>query len=186
MNTRQIHGFLYERLVIQRLGLRQNTNYTGKYDAWYNDIPIQIKCCKYKSSIDFGDFLRNQQHSEDFILIIGFWKDNKTNIVEEYMIKIDTDTFCGSIKFDYTNQMLEGLRHISNNKIDDQVWKSYVSKYKKLYNKPGRILKLRFKRDHKKQKRIQCSMNYSTFVKHFKGNAVKNFTKEDLNKLIFS
>ena len=37
-------------------------------------LPVSIKTCKYGSSIGFGDALRQFENEEDFLLIVGFWK----------------------------------------------------------------------------------------------------------------
>ena len=54
------------------------------------------------------------------------------------------------------------MKSISNHKKDDLLWSEFIKKYKKLYPKDN-LIKLRFKRDHKTQKRIQCAINFKTF-----------------------
>ena len=64
------------------------------------------------------------------------------------------------------------LANITNSSIDDEKWKKGISIYKKLWGKETpNLVRLRFKRDHKTQKRMQCAINnkifYDYFLKHY-------------------
>ena len=54
------------------------------------------------------------------------------------------------------------MKLITNNHSDDSKWKIFREKYTKLYG--DSIISLRFKRDHKTQKRIQCGIAYKNFI----------------------
>ena len=60
----------------------------SKWDGEFNGLPISIKTEKFGSDVEMADFFRNQQVNEDFYLLVGFWKDQKDNIVEEHLLKI--------------------------------------------------------------------------------------------------
>jgi hypothetical protein len=165
MAERQQHGFLYQERIINENKLIENENYTGKWDGFnkeYN-LPTSIKCISKKGSIDFGDFRRQTEVETDFILYLGFWEGNKENINEEYKVLIKKENwqkYFGdkTIIVDMLNEM----KDISNDKSDDKKWKEYREKYSKLYGES--IISLRFKRDHKKQKRIQCGITKKNFL----------------------
>jgi hypothetical protein len=165
MAERQQHGFLYQEKIINENKLIEDKNYTSKWDGFnkeYN-LPTSIKCISKKGSIDFGDFRRQTEVETDFILYLGFWEGNKENINEEYKVLIKKENwqkYFGdkSIIVD----MLDEMKDISNDKSDDKKWKEYREKYSKLYGKS--IISLRFKRDHKKQKRIQCGITKKNFI----------------------
>lgn len=159
---RQRHGLDYEKLIIQKYCLLKSDNYTSKYDAYYKDIPVQIKCIKQGSSIELGDFQRNQLNNKDFILIIGFWKNDKKNIIKEHCLSIDNNLFSEQMKFNHTIDMLSEMKKITNLYEDDLIWKKFCKKYRDLYPLSNNV-KLRFKRDHSKQKRIQCAINWKYF-----------------------
>jgi hypothetical protein len=167
MDERQKHGFEYEELKINENNLIKEENYTAKWDTFeiYNDVktPVSVKCIGLNSSIDFGDFKRQTEVDEDFILYVGFWKGKKNNIVEEYKVLINKDVW-NSYFGDKSiiQSMLDEMKGISNDYSDDNKWKDYRNKYKELYGKS--IISLRFKRDHKKQKRIQCGITKPNFV----------------------
>jgi hypothetical protein len=165
---RQKHGLDYETKIITENKLIKNTNYTGKWDSYEGDKPVSVKCVGVNGSIDFGDFKRQTEVKEDFLLYIGFWQYNKNKekvVIEEYKLLIkyeDWMSYLGNI--DIIDDMLKEMKYISNDKIDDDKWKKFRSKYTKLYNYNKKsIIKLRFKRDHKKQKRIQCGISNKNF-----------------------
>ena len=66
------------------------------------------------------------------------------------------------------------MKQISNDRSDDGKWKEFRKKwnllYKKFNNNP--VITLRFKRDHKKQKRIQCGISSSNFKKLIDENQI--------------
>lgn len=178
---RQKHGFDYENIIINKYGLVKNGDYTGYCDAYYQNIPIQIKCIKLKSSIDMGDYIRNKHKTNDFILHIGFWENDRCNIVEEYTIYIGYKEWVNLFRFPHDDEMFEDLSHINNDKSDDDKFKEYIKKYRSLWkDNNNRYVQLRFKRDHKSQKRIQCAINNKDFYNYF----IKNFKSFNIEPLI--
>lgn len=165
MAERQEHGFIYQEKIINENNLIEDKNYTGKWDGFngeYN-LPTSIKCISKKGSIDFGDFRRQTEVDTDFILYLGFWEGSKNNINEEYKVLIKKENwqrYFGNKEI--INDMLNEMKDISNDKSDDPKWKIYREKYSDLYG--NSIISLRFKRDHKKQKRIQLRTHYNNRI----------------------
>jgi len=171
---RQIHGFNYENKIIEKYGFTKSKSYTDKDDCYMVDgIPIQIKCIRHNGSIDLGDYFRNKSKQKDFILIIGFWKNNKSNIIEECHLYIDHEKWNSLFAFNFDDDLHDLLNEISNDRSDDVLWTKRCKEIKSKWNKVDRVVQLRFKRDHKKQKRIQCAINkkyfYSYFMREFNG-----------------
>jgi hypothetical protein len=166
-NEKQKHGFDFENFIIKKYKLIKETKYTGEFDAYYTNIPIQIKCIKKNTSIDFGDYFRNKNKTKDFILIIGFWQNIKTNIIDTYAVYINYQSWNNLFHFNFDNQMKTEMKLISNLKIDDENWKNYKYKYKNLWYLNERKIEIRFKRDHKCQKRIQCAIKNKIFYNFF-------------------
>jgi hypothetical protein len=165
MAERQKHGFNYQSMVIIKESLIEDENYTAKWDAYNPNInkPASIKCIGVSGSVDFGDFKRQTEVDSDFILYVGFWKGKKDNIVEEYKILIkkeNWDKYFGNKSI--ISEMLSEMKKISNDRSDDLKWKNFRKKYSELYG--SSIISLRFKRDHKKQKRIQCGISKRKFI----------------------
>ena len=163
MCERQKHGFEFEKKMIEKYNLSKCLNYTDKYDAYLNNIPVSIKCIKNKSSICLGDYLRNKNTKQDFYLIVGFWEGNKSNIIKEIIMFIPYIDWNNLFNYKYDYEIFELLKNISNDKKDDGFWKKETSYFRKLYNSNNKITSLNFKRDHKKQKRIQCSISFKKF-----------------------
>lgn len=169
MPERQEHGFLYQEKKRIELDLIKEENYTAEFDAYRknDNFPYQIKTIKFGSAIDLGDYFRNSSRTQDFILIIGFWKGTKDSIVETYILKIDYIKWNSLCCFDKKIEMRDEMKNISNNHSDDEKWKLFRTKYKKEYG--NKKISLRFKRDHKEQKRIQCAINNFDFFNYFIG-----------------
>lgn len=166
--ARQKHGFVYQSKVIKRYNLIEEKHYTAEYDAVYKSIPVQIKCSKYGGSLELGDYQRNKQKKKDFILAIGLWKNNHILdkvITNEYLLYIEHYNYTKHLGYynDYVETLMyEEFKDISNHQEHDKKWKQFCVKYKSLWNKDNKI-SIRFKRDHKKQKRIQCAVPWMNF-----------------------
>jgi hypothetical protein len=163
--ARQQHGFIYEDYIIKTFNLEKCGIYTSKFDAYYDKIPVQIKCIKKNSEICLGDFKRIQLIDQDFILVLGFWEKNRKNIVKQEVLYIDHVVFKTFCDFDKTESMITEMKSISNRVCDDILWRKFIKKHKELYPTEN-IIKLRFKRDHKVQKRIQCAVKFQDLKRY--------------------
>lgn len=165
--TRQIHGFLYEKYIIKKYNLVKTKEYISKYDAFTRCfIPVQIKLRKEKSPICLGSFERQMSNKVDFILIIGTWKFTKCNIVDEEIYYIPKDKYNSILNYDKLDDLKKEMKSISNSKDDDYKWKKFCMKHKQ--NFKNKLVQINFKRDHKKQKRIQCSIPNKMYTNMFK------------------
>ena len=84
---RQSHGFKYQDKIIKQYQLSDINPYTGKklmytdkWDAYCGSIPVQIKDKKKNGNIELADMFRQAETMENFLLFIGFWEKDKTNI----------------------------------------------------------------------------------------------------------
>ncbi|NBU98930.1 MAG: hypothetical protein EBS19_12105 [Spirochaetia bacterium] len=167
MSERQSHGLVYEKSVKDKLGLldyENNQSYTSKYDAKTKDgKPVSIKTEKYKTSVELGDYFRNANIDEDFYMIVSFWEKEKTNIVEEYHLLIPAEVWKSFFKREFDERIKELIFSASNERSYDSIWKEKIKQLSEDYGKP--IIRLRPKRDHKRQKRMQCAIMYNDFIK---------------------
>lgn len=180
MPERQKHGFDYENYIIEKYNLRKEYSYTDKWDCYgIDDTPIQIKFIKQKSSIDLGDLVRNSKIDNDFILHVGFWNVDKTpeNVYKNVTLYVKKDIWKTLFVFDKYKEMKEKMKEITNDIKDDKKSKEYITIYKKLWEKTNNIISIRFKRDHDKQMRWQCSISYKMF-----NEFIKLFLEIDLEK----
>jgi len=166
MAERQHHGFDFQKKIIKDFNLTEDGNYTGTYDAYEEDgRPVKIKCIKQGSSIDLGDIKRNAEEEKDHLLVIGWWSGEKDNIIKIDTIEVKIENWKKLFNVEVIKEMREWIKNISNEKEYDKKWKEEVSYYKEKYG--NYIIKPRFKRDHKSQKRIQCAINNSDYYNHF-------------------
>lgn len=163
MGERQKHGFKFEENIINKYGMVGNTLYTSQWDAYYKEIPVSIKTKKLGGAIEMADFFRNAEVDEDFILVVGFWEGNKDNIVEEHTVYINKNYW----KSQFNEELVEDFRGIfdgiTNSYDDDVKWKKRMNSAKELWKNTKSDINVNFKRDHKKQKRVQCSIKNSMF-----------------------
>jgi hypothetical protein len=177
---RQKHGFIYEDYIIQKYQLIKNIKYNGHFDAiTTNNIPVQIKYIKNKSEICLGDFRRNMNIDVDFIFHVGFYinSENEYKTINEFTLMIDHEKWNSFFSFEHYDELVQEFNLISNMKIDDFRFREMNFKYRKLFGK--RIVSLRLKRDHKHQKRIQCSILYNNFIKMNNLFKIINFNNMD-------
>lgn len=188
--ARQQHGFDFENTLITKHSWTKSKSYTDEFDAYTKkNIPVQIKTVKAGTEIDFGDVFRNADKKHDFILVVAFWKGVKTNIIEQTALHIEADKWRPLFSFADPNALpglvTDGHSHIkkalkeemnliSNMRVDDGRWKQFMTTYKKTWadavpteGPPRRVVELRFKRDHKKQKRLQCAIKLSNWHNYF-------------------
>lgn len=175
MSERQIHGFVYEKSFIEKNNLTKEEKYTHPFDAYdENKNPYQIKTIKKGSSIDMGDYFINSRKEKNFFLVVSFWEGKKDNIVETYKLFIDCEKWNSLLSFDKKEEMKNWIKNkVSNDYCYDNQWKEEVKKWKEEYGKDRKI-SLRFKRDYKTQRRIQCAINNSVFYSFF----LKEFSVE--------
>lgn len=171
-NERQSHGFQFEDYCANKYNLIKNTtiNYTSKWDYYTckNNIPVSIKTHQKGTGIELSDYFRQSHIIDDFIMIIGFWEGQKSNIVEEYCLYIDGIDWHSHFNLKLETKLLDLLDNITNDKSDDALWKKTCNELKDEFKKTTDCLIVpRFKRDHKKQKRIQCAINNISFYQYF-------------------
>jgi hypothetical protein len=165
---RQAHGFEYQREVSERLGIKESDEYTSKWDGVLNGHPVSIKTIKKGSSIDMADYFRISSIVEDFYLIVGFWEGETSNIVEEHILFIRGEEFHSLFPENFGDKLRDLLNNITNDRADDAKWTAQKDVLSAEYKVScPNLVSLRFKRDHKKQKRIQCAINKVPFYNYF-------------------
>lgn len=169
---RQIHGFVYEREIIERYKMSETEGYTSEFDAIWNGILVQIKTAKIRGEICLGDYQRNSKIDKDFILHVGFWKGDNKKIIESQTLLITATKWLTLLSYSHTEEMFTEFSLITNLHSDDDRFHEFVKKHTEIYNKEReRFIQLRFKRDHQKQKRIQCAItgrDFTYFIRNFK------------------
>lgn len=179
MAERQEHGLINENNLKIQYGLNDYLNkkdYTAKYDAETSlGHPVSIKTIKHKNSIDLGDYFRNANADKDFYLIVSFWSGQKHNLIEEYHLHIPHVEWKELFKREFDERIRTMISEASNDRSYDKIWREQRISLKQDWG--DGIIKLRPKRDHKTQKRMQCSISYKDFLElhdKYKTNDIRN------------
>lgn len=166
MAERQSHGLINEARIKTEYELNDylgKKDYTAKYDAETKDgKPVSIKTIKHKSSVDLGDYFRNANVEEDFYLVVSFWKTDKLNIHEEYHLLIPAEIWQRLFKREFDERIKTMLDEVSHERWYDRIWRAQRLALKADWG--DGIIKLRPKRDHKSQKRMQCAISYKDLL----------------------
>jgi hypothetical protein len=191
MAERQSHGFKFEtnwckqnnvltwKQYEKKYGKQKGSNYTSKWDAinenvkgkTYKGKPVQIKCIGLNNAIELGDIFRNSNKEEDFTLVVGFWEGKKTNIVDVVVLDINHKKWNKLFQWDKFDEVKDWIKNkVSNSYSYDNQWKEEMNYYKELWG--DRLVTPTFKRDHKKQRRIQCQISYINFMQEFVNNKI--------------
>lgn len=170
MSERQKHGFDFQEQYINSNNLTPDENYTGEWDAYTkNNFPVQIKTRKKNGELDLGDLKRNLNKNQDFLLVIGNYSERNgvKNFDNPECYFVEADNWKAQFNCDCLNEMEDFLKEITNDYSDDKKWKNGVKEFKE---KTVANAVPRFKRDHKKQKRIQAAVpkkNLKKFLNSF-------------------
>lgn len=169
MAERQEHGFTFENYIKSLYKIQNYSNsYTSQWDGILNNYPVSIKLEKIGTDIELASFTRNASITEDFYLIVGFWEDSKDNIISIKKLFISGNQWHNLFNQEIVNKCQNLINTISNSPKDDDFWRNERIKLTKEWKKTTpNLIRPRFKRDHKTQKRMQCAINNKDFFKYF-------------------
>lgn len=167
---RQKHGFNFEKFVKKHFNIQDcpEGHYTYKWDGILDDHPVSIKTEQKGSDIEMASFVRNAANTDDFYLIVGFWEGQKDNIVSIETLFISGQEWHDLFNQEIVEECQNLINSITNDRSDDERWKSNREMLaKKWQEQTPNLIRPRFKRDHKTQKRMQCAINNTDFYKYF-------------------
>lgn len=173
---RQRIGFDFELEVCEKFNLLKSDNYTSEWDAFSCDCLYSIKTVKNRGSICFGDIMRQYNHSnsiKDFYLVLGNY-DNNNIFIYKRMFYIPIDIWHKHLLgFDTLIPDINKLKEVffgeksneTNDRKYDVLWRNMTKNIKSRWKEinPNSMFCINFKRDHKGQRRIQCSISYKKF-----------------------
>lgn len=179
----QRHGFDFENWVKANFFADFDANYTQKWDVpaeanclakvpkEFHRLPVSVKTCKFGSSVGFGDALRQYNNDEDFLLVVGFWKQagNYKNFVAVEAAKIFASDWKNLFSpLDGADLALldsiiknAGMHYSDVRKMAKELKSSDKFKQTKIILNP--------KIDSKTQRRLQCSLPFNIFWRDFVG-----------------
>lgn len=165
----QKHGFDNElRIVNKHNLLHMKDDYTAPWDALTlgeDPVPVSIKTKSAGGAVEMGDFFRNASKTEDFFLSVSFWQHKTDNIVSEHILYLPIDYWSSQFPQHLNLKIKKFLKIITNDYADDARWTLGCSRLQAEWAQTGSIIRLAPKRDHKTQKRMQCTIPYKNFIK---------------------
>jgi hypothetical protein len=179
----QRHGFDFENWVKEKFFEKFEAKYTTKWDVpkeannldivpkEFHNLSVSIKTCKFGSPIGFGDALRQFNNYEDFLLIVGFWKQSGIykNFVAVEGVKITASNW----KHLFLPLILDDLNlldsTIKNTELDYSEARKRAKEIKKSEKFAQTKIVLNPKIDSKTQRRLQCSLPFNVFWEDFVG-----------------
>jgi len=172
MTEVQKHGFIFENWVKSVLGVKKlASKYTQKWDI-PGETPISVKCMGLTNALEFGSTVRIWEINETFTIVVSRWKQvrnkktiksiDEIDITPEILKKMRGDITLEEIK-DFNNK----IKSFPAGKDGQNKGITFAKKWKKdRKNKMG-LLTITHKIDSKNQRRIQCNLNYTNYVKLF-------------------
>ncbi|MFA6099992.1 MAG: hypothetical protein WC750_03900 [Patescibacteria group bacterium] len=173
MTEVQKHGFIFEDWVKDVLGVKElASKYTQKWDVPGETTPISVKCMGMTNALEFGSTVRIWEINETFTLVIGRWEqvENKKIIrsIDEIDIRPeDLKKMRGNISLDEIRELDKKIKSFSPGKEGQKKGIEFAEKWKLERKARMGLLTITHKIDSKDQRRIQCNLNYSNYVKLF-------------------
>lgn len=175
----QHHGFAFEKWVRDTFFNEYEGSYMQKWDIppeinnfegipmAYRNVPVSVKTAKYGSPIGLGDVRRQRSIDVPFLMIVGFWKQRTPS--EKWFEEIGVSYF----SVPAWNSLWGGLDINEISVIDSRIKdmsipyakaRELAQKWKQDFSSQcGGELVINPKIDSKTQRRIQCSLPFSTF-----------------------
>ncbi len=177
MTQVQYHGFAFERWVKETFFEPFDADYTQKWDVPAANncrrevtpdlqrLPVSIKTAKLGSPIELGDALRQFSIDEDFLLIVGFWRqrENLKYIVVAEAVKVRRESW-RKLWSPITLDDLERLDALIKDKsLSYREARHQAGAMKRSCPYSESTIVLNPKIDSKSQRRLQCSLPFNAF-----------------------
>jgi hypothetical protein len=190
----QAHGFSFEKWVRDRFFSGYQGTYMQKWDVppdrnvdasvpeKFHNLPVSIKTAKLGSPIGLGDVLRQRQIDHAFLMIVGFWEQRTAT--EKWIVDIGSAAFDSAAWQKLWGQLtLEEIlgidKAVKNLNEHYSIVRAKAQQWKMKPAVQTSTLVINPKIDSKTQRRIQCSLPYTTFW-NFAG---RNPTPQDFPEL---
>lgn len=167
--ARQRHGFTFEAGLTRLLNYSPADSYTAPVDAWETvgaNYPVSFKNIKDRAAIELGSASRNAAVERDFLFYVGFWSGLQRATTRIHVMVCDSAMWRSWFPDDMDPFSAEAVFDgITNAYADDAAWKVRCRQLRALWKQqvPDSPIQVRFKRDHKSQKRVQCAIPFRSF-----------------------
>jgi hypothetical protein len=169
MAERQLHGLQWESHIKKQLNLSSNS-YTSHWDGELDGLPLSIKCMGISNALEMSSLLRFWQ-SPPFLMIVGWWKDTHTKQVEGSQKLFFSEEILGRLRGTLSLEDIQKavdtltIKNFPEGRHEEA--RAWFKQWKKDHSPKAGLLTLTGKVDSKTQRRWQCSINRTNFVKLF-------------------
>lgn len=178
MTEVQYHGFVFENWVKSVLGVKELAyKYTQKWDI-QGETPVSVKFMGFKNALEFGSAVRIWEINETFTLIVGRWEQiglkKIIRSIEEIDITLEIlEKMRGDISLEEIKNFDKKIKTFPAGKVGQKQGIEFAKTWKaERKNKIG-LLTITHKIDSKKQRRVQCNLNYHNYVELFGVPSIK-------------
>jgi hypothetical protein len=172
MTEVQRHGFIFEEWIKSILGVEHLAcNYTQKWDIT-GEIPISVKCMGLTNALEFGSTVRMWEIDEPFSLVIGRWEQvGNTKVIrsidEITVIFNHLAQMRGQITLEEIKEFDQMIKQFPPGLVGQAEGIAFAEEWKRERSNRMGLLTITHKIDSKNQRRIQCNLNFSNYVKLF-------------------
>lgn len=171
----QRHGYIFEQWVrTQFFDGYELKSYTQPWDVpaennlKHGRIPVQIKAVKYGQSVDMGDALRQFAIDREFLLIIGYWKQDgeRKKFVNIVAVRVTPEKW-QSLWHPLTRGDVEKLDTVVKDRaLSPSEARRAAREWKMQQRFRDASFTLNPKIDTKTQRRLQCSLRFRLVFQH--------------------
>lgn len=172
MSEVQKHGFIFEEWIKEVLGVDNLAyNYTQKWDV-PGEIPVSVKCMGMTNALEFGSTVRIWEIDEPFTIVIGRWEQRGTTkiirSIDEITITLNIlRRMRGSITIEELRNFDARIKRFPAGEDGQIAGIAFAKAWKRERENRMGLLTITHKIDSKDQRRIQCNLNYTNYVKIF-------------------
>lgn len=171
----QHHGLVFEQWIRATFfdgytppGYTQKWDIPAAVNRTHGGVPVNPKAAKYGTAVDLGDALRQFDIAEQFILVIGYWRQEGgqkrfVNIVAPTITPEQWSRLWGSITRTDLAQ-LDAL--IKDRSLTPAEARRAAQALKRTAPFRDSIIVLNPKIDSRGQRRLQCSLRFADVFKH--------------------
>jgi hypothetical protein len=168
----QNHGFIFENWIKKVLKVESlASKYTQKWDV-PGETPISVKFMGTINALEFGSAVRIWEIYETFTLVIGRWKQVESKKIVKSIDEIDIrpsdlKKMRGSISIEELKEFDKKIKSFPVGKDGQIKGIEFAKQWKEKRKDQMGLLTITHKIDSKKQRRVQCNLNYANYVKLF-------------------
>lgn len=190
-NERQEHGFIFQSAASALLGLTTPPSYIDPDDGFVRDeesgasVPVSFKNIRHHRPVELGSLAHSVERREGFRMYVAFWTGGRGDglaIDHIHVMSMPPGYFRSLFPRDVEPFLAPAVfRGITNDRADDIRWRHRLAELREQWREalpPESPIRVRFKRDHGTQRRVQCAITPVGFDAMFELTYDETHTRE--------